>query len=296
MFLLDPSICLLVIITFFHGNCIEYRWNARVFAEAARLEQDDQYRARAGRLERWRQVARDTVAEHALHINLPWELKRGNVVLLLAPGPVVALILSFWTGSKKPRLTTKSAGANQITAMRVLELGLLKDGRWAASEASAAFVVQPESIVSILDCEDSTETADFLSLRISDSSETLRANTESAKKWWPGADTDVVMEEQWRFTGRQRHGRRRWIRKAAKKKERLAKPAKVRQRSARMERARQSARMERAKQRSARMERARQRSAWRRKTPRQQLVGKLLSSELRTSARARMVGSWSCRQ
>lgn len=119
----------------------------------------------------------------------------GNIVIAVVPKKthgiiarvaIVALVSSIWVSARKPKLTTHKVSLNHAVAVRILEMHLHEDGQvWRAMDVSTAFVVEPTTIVSILDSEKSIEEENGLAVKLSESSMALVQERHHFEASWP---------------------------------------------------------------------------------------------------------------
>eukprot|EP00435_Cladocopium_sp_Y103_P022369 s3146_g5.t1 len=122
-------------------------------------EETTVFRQRTGRLAKWRDLAQEAAREKSTTTVLPEGLQNlvlsGDIIIALLPGgkgarkTVVGVVMSVWVSLRKPRLATSSAPMNHCVAARMVVM----DGvgmEFKCNARSPAWVIQPESIVSIL--------------------------------------------------------------------------------------------------------------------------------------------------
>ena len=95
--------------------------------------------------------------------------RSGDIVTALLPGkggvrkPVVAIVLSVWISTKKPRLATSTAPLAHCVAARICIMKPCPDDgalKFRCDAFCPAWVIKPESITAVLafdDCQNETE-------------------------------------------------------------------------------------------------------------------------------------------
>lgn len=107
------------------------------------------------------------------------QLRSGNVIAALLPVDRgarrelrVGMVLSVWTSTKKPRLSTSSTPMAHCVAARVLEMQpvLASERTFTCNGISTPWVVMPESVVAILSPESFQDDAQECALTLSQES------------------------------------------------------------------------------------------------------------------------------
>lgn len=156
--------------------------------------------------------------ERKVDVKWPEAIRRGHIVACdkYRDGkPIVALVLSIWLGHKKPKLSTKDSNEiRRVAGVRVVEM--VPDGgdgsRFCGSSASDPYLLRPEQLISILDCEESNECSDSVSVVLSQKSVELLNALKGAAKWWPGPDPSLIDQDKWQHSKPQPKRRQRKIR------------------------------------------------------------------------------------
>ena len=125
-------------------------------------------------------------------------LRSGNVVVAVLPkiggGDRVAevcLVLSVWNTHRKPRLATSSIPLDHCVAARlvVMKKNALGDW-WECDGASLAWVVQPSSIVAVLDVGKCDNTTSGCKVFLTDESLKVLQETAAVPDWWPHLEAE----------------------------------------------------------------------------------------------------------
>ena len=109
---------------------------------------------------------------------------RGRIVR----AAIVGMVMSVWTGTKQPKLTTTAASINHCAAIRIVEMtpsSQIISTKFECNELSNTFMLQPHSIAALLEVADVQDTSERMHLTVSDGSALLIADMDSLPEWWP---------------------------------------------------------------------------------------------------------------
>ena len=126
----------------------------------------------------------------------------------------VALVLSVWTTTRKPKLATTTVSFEHTVAVRIAVLekkSVGGDHRWMCSNESAVWVVRPQSIVAVLDHTQFEDETEGCSMSLTEKSLTLIEESHSVPDWWPLLPEDSDPQHPVKHAGLfvQRQGRKR---------------------------------------------------------------------------------------
>ncbi|CAK9013633.1 unnamed protein product [Durusdinium trenchii] len=181
-----------------------YQWNEKKIKELSMEEDDVKYRKRAGRLDKWKQLAREAADQRAQstgqNITLPESIESGNIVLAVVSrkwrgvnvrSGIIGMVLTIWVGAKKPRPATRQISIKQAVAIRVVEMQPASPDfhdKYTASDKSMVFMLQPHCIVSVLDIVEHENTSELTTVTLSPESILLAGQMDSISEWWPPLD------------------------------------------------------------------------------------------------------------
>lgn len=150
------------------------------------------------------------------------KIRNGMIILALVPWqstriPVVALVTSVWVNAKKPRLATMKIPLQQSVALRIVELRESLS-TWKCEGSSKAWVIKPQSVVSLMDVEEDQRTDAGLVVKLSTESMAVIKDAFTTPGWWPDLhfEDDIAVQQACLF-GRRRGRKRKTTQPAAKK-------------------------------------------------------------------------------
>lgn len=129
-------------------------------------------------------------------------LRSGNVVVVVIPGKggakltTVAIVLSIWRNQKKPQLTTQSIALGHVVAFRCVEMKPvpMTVDLFESNETNRPWVLRPESVVAILDVQESDLRVEYTRCRLTEESLQVMDATAVVSTWWPSPEDEIGSE------------------------------------------------------------------------------------------------------
>eukprot|EP00438_Fugacium_kawagutii_P006526 Skav209119 [mRNA] locus=scaffold179:407350:408198:+ [translate_table: standard] len=155
--------------------------------------------------------------------------RNGHVVIALIPEsrsgdckPCVGLVTSTWMTVKKPKLATSGIPIDHAVAIRIIQMVRMHPESpegWECNNDSLAWVVQPHSVVAVLDLDGFQQETERCWVRITQKSCTLVDQMQSISQWWPAFQEDGQPQTKnpHHLLYVHRQGRRRAVAKAKAK-------------------------------------------------------------------------------
>ena len=104
---------------------------------------------------------------------------------------MVGMVMSVWVGAKKPKLATTAVSINHCVAFRLVEMSNVPgcDQYYECSDRSTAYMLQPHTVVCVLDVESATDASAKCRVTLSQDSVLAVSRLETVADWWPTLET-----------------------------------------------------------------------------------------------------------
>lgn len=125
------------------------------------------------------------------------------MVLFVVPDPnkgsparvlLTGLVESIWKNQKKPQLTTTPVAFSHVVALRCVQLSLegLSEKIFTCNCTSTPWVIEPVSVVAVLDVESSRNSVEHLQVQLTRGSLEVMDSLDGANSWWPQDDEGML--------------------------------------------------------------------------------------------------------